>query len=306
MLMKRYLIQSFLLTTIFVAPCYAAEQSVNIDNHSVHIQNGAQELHIDLGKESGGHQNDRDDDAPKSIKTKQSGAVGDFSNADISGQNFNGRDLQGVSFVNATLKNVSFRNANLMNADFSNTELIGCDFRGANVSGADFSNSTFTGSFIKGVDFSRSDLTNADMSGADQTSFIPTSSDSIARSLTRPTEKGKPAFVNLSITFDFDKADISREGYAQIAELAKALQSPSLVSSKLMIEGYTDSKGADDYNYKLSDKRAAAIVAALTNAYGVDASRLQSHGYGETRPVASNDTDFGRAQNRRVTIINLN
>jgi outer membrane protein OmpA-like peptidoglycan-associated protein len=306
MLTKRYLIQSFLLTAIFTSPCFAAEQSVNIDRDSIHIQNGAQELHINMG-DGGGRHHDDGDDTPATVQSSHgAAAAGDFTNAEISGQNFNGRDLHGVSFTNAVLKNISFRNANLMNADFTNAELINCDLRGANVSGADFSNATFKGSFIKGVDFSRSDLTNADMSGADQTSFIPTSSDSIARSLTQPTEKGKPAFVNLSITFDFDKADISREGYSQIAELAKALQSPSLLSSKLMIEGYTDSKGADDYNYNLSDKRASAIVTALTNVYGIDAHRLQSHGYGETRPVASNDTDFGRAQNRRVTIINLN
>lgn len=143
------------------------------------------------------------------------------------------------------------------------------------------------------------------MDGADQTSFVPTSSASIARSLIQPVEKGKPAFVNLSITFDFDKADISREGFSQIEELAKALKSRELSSATLMVEGHTDSMGSDDYNFNLSNKRAQAIVTALTHIYDISPNRLQSRGYGEMRPVAGNDTDFGRAQNRRVTIINL-
>lgn len=298
MLRKTHLIPCFLIIPLLATPSLAAEQRINIDNNSVHIQNGAQELHIDLGE------NGSPDGGEPSISSHDSSAE-NFSNAEISNQNFNGRDLSGVSFTNATLKNISFRNANLRNANFTNAQLIGTDLRGANVTGANFTNATFDGSFIKGVDFSRSNLTNADMKSADRTSFIPTSPESIARSLTQPTEKGKPAFVNLSITFDFDKADISREGIAQIEELAKAMKSPSLSSSRLMIEGHTDSMGSDHYNDNLSDKRAAAIVAVLTRTYGIDPSRLESHGYGEMRPVAGNDTDFGRAQNRRVTIVNL-
>ena len=206
MRLKYFPLQYCLLVALFSGPCFAAEQSVSIDSNSVHIQNGGQELHIDLGK--GGKSYAQDSDAEEALEKHHASSGGDFTNAEISNQSFSGRDLHGVSFTNASLKSVSFRNANLMDADFTNAELIDCDLRGANVSGANFSNATFKGSFIKGVDFSRSDLTNADMSGADQTSFIPTSSNSIARSLTQPTEKGKPAFVNLSITFDFDKADI--------------------------------------------------------------------------------------------------
>lgn len=297
MLIKSVLLLSSTFVAIFMMPSIGIAQSVNIDKDSVHIQNGDQELHIDLGKDNV----DNGDDEPSSSPV--SGAS--FANADLSDQSFNGKNLRGASFTNATLTGISFRNANLQNADFTNADLINCDLRGANVAGANFTNATFKGSFIKGVDFSRSNLTNADMGEADKTSFIPTSSDSIARSLTQPTEKGKPAFVNLSITFDFDKAEISREGLLQIEELAKALQSPMLSSATLMIEGHTDDMGSDDYNDSLSDKRAGAIVAALTSVYNIEPHRLQSHGYGEARPVSSNETDFGRAQNRRVTIINV-
>jgi len=305
MFLKSRLLLSSALIVFLSVPSYATEQRVNIDNNSVHIQNGGQELHIDLGNDKVQiHQNaDVEEDSDYSVSSPSSGS--NFTNAEISNQSFMGQDLKGVSFTNATLNKISFRNANLQNADFTNAELVDCDFRGANVVGANFTNATFEGSLIKGVDFSKSNLTNADMSGANQTSFVPTSSDSIARSLTQPTEKGKPAFVNLSITFDFDKADVSHEGLEQIQELAKALQSPLLSSSVLMIEGHTDSMGSDDYNMSLSDRRAHAIVTALENIHHISSNRLQSHGYGEMRPVAGNDSDFGRAQNRRVTIVNI-
>jgi OOP family OmpA-OmpF porin len=66
------------------------------------------------------------------------------------------------------------------------------------------------------------------------------------------------------------------------------------------VEGHTDSVGPDAYNQKLSQRRADAVKQVLVNQYGVGGNRVQSKGYGETRPVADNATDAGRAVNRRV------
>jgi outer membrane protein OmpA-like peptidoglycan-associated protein len=66
------------------------------------------------------------------------------------------------------------------------------------------------------------------------------------------------------------------------------------------IQGHTDSKGSDSYNLSLSDRRAASVVAYLVQNLGIDPSRLTSKGYGEGMPIATNDTDAGRALNRRV------
>lgn len=304
---------SILLSTaaamLCIFPAHAESQYIRVDGDAVHIQNGGQELHIDKDgvqiDVSGDTAIDRSGEDTSYEQPSHVSSGVDFTNADLTKQSFAGRDLRGANFTNATLKNVSFRNADLTDANFTNAELVDCDLRGADVTGADFTNASFTGSFIKGVDFSRATMTNVDMSGADQTSFIPTSSESIARALTHPTEKGKPAFVNLSITFDFDKADVSTEGLDQIKELARALQSDSLSSARLMIEGHTDSKGSDEYNMDLSRRRAEAIIAVLTSSHDIAPARLKAAGYGEMRPVAENDTDFGRAQNRRVTIINM-
>ena len=68
---------------------------------------------------------------------------------------------------------------------------------------------------------------------------------------------------------------------------------------KVILEGHTDSTGSDAYNQKLSLRRAAAVAGAL-QTFGVDASRISSVGYGESKPIATNSTKAGRAQNRRV------
>src|SRR5690606_27382504 len=71
---------------------------------------------------------------------------------------------------------------------------------------------------------------------------------------------------------------------------------------KIAVEGHTDSRGTHDYNVKLSDQRAAAVRRYIEGK-GIAASRLTSKGYGPDRPVASNDTEEGRAKNRRVDFV---
>ena len=70
------------------------------------------------------------------------------------------------------------------------------------------------------------------------------------------------------------------------------------------VAGHTDSVGSDEYNQGLSERRADSVREYLTSK-GVKASRLSSRGYGESRPIESNDTDEGRAENRRVELIIL-
>ena len=70
----------------------------------------------------------------------------------------------------------------------------------------------------------------------------------------------------------------------------------------MLVEGHTDSSGGDEYNLKLSRLRAEAVRSVLV-AGGVSPERVESQGYGKTRPVASNATAEGKAQNRRVEIV---
>lgn len=103
------------------------------------------------------------------------------------------------------------------------------------------------------------------------------------------------------IHFDFDKSDIKPESKPQIDEVAKVLTAnPAL---KLRVTGYTDGKGSAEHNQALSRRRADAIVAALVANYAITANRLTSAGLGASEPVASNDTEEGRAKNRRVELL---
>ena len=103
------------------------------------------------------------------------------------------------------------------------------------------------------------------------------------------------------ILFDTDKSDIKPESAATIAEIAKFLrQQPT---AKLYVVGHTDNVGGYDYNIALSQRRAAAVVTALGSSHGVSAARLKAAGTGPLAPVAPNETEAGRARNRRVELV---
>jgi len=111
---------------------------------------------------------------------------------------------------------------------------------------------------------------------------------------------GCMTLINLNINFDTDKAIIKDSYNSRIAEFAKMMKAnPKLKAS---IEAHTDSVGTDAYNQKLSERRAASAVKALTDL-GVDNTRIKAVGYGETKPVATNATVEGRAENRRVEAV---
>jgi len=106
--------------------------------------------------------------------------------------------------------------------------------------------------------------------------------------------------IALYVNFDFAKASLKPDAAPVITEVVNLMKrNPGL---KLSIDGHTDSIGGQDYNLKLSQGRAASVVAAVV-AGGVDASRLKSQGFGAEKPIASNDTDEGRAKNRRVELV---
>lgn len=101
------------------------------------------------------------------------------------------------------------------------------------------------------------------------------------------------------ILFPFNSTEILPAGKANLQELANSLQ--KYPNSDILIVGHTDSVGTDSYNLDLSQRRAQAASAYLQSV-GVPGSRLRPVGRGEAEPVQSNDTDEGRARNRRVEI----
>jgi outer membrane protein OmpA-like peptidoglycan-associated protein len=133
----------------------------------------------------------------------------------------------------------------------------------------------------------------------------------------RPMQGGRITFVDASamqraveqtgrvalygIQFGFDSAEILPASRPTLEEIARFLRANAALN--VVVAGHTDAQGGFDYNVQLSGRRAQAVVAALTRDFGLAASRLTAFGAGMAAPVASNDNDAGRAQNRRVEIV---
>jgi Outer membrane protein and related peptidoglycan-associated (lipo)proteins len=104
------------------------------------------------------------------------------------------------------------------------------------------------------------------------------------------------------VLFDTGKATIQPESEKVLGEVASLLKKNA--SWRMQIEGHTDNVGAKDANLKLSQQRAEAVRAWLV-AKGVPGARLVAKGFGDSKPVVGNDTEEGRAKNRRVTLVKL-
>ncbi|HNP65230.1 MAG TPA: OmpA family protein [Woeseiaceae bacterium] len=105
----------------------------------------------------------------------------------------------------------------------------------------------------------------------------------------------------VGLSFDSGASQIKPENFELLAKVEKAID--VFPRSELIIEGHTDSHGGDDLNQALSQKRAESVQQYMINAMRIPTYRLIATGYGETRPVASNETEAGRARNRRIDIV---
>ena len=139
-----------------------------------------------------------------------------------------------------------------------------------------------------GVPDSEDDCPNTPLSYAVDDSGCPIPVEEIAR-------------VELQVNFDFDRSEVKPEYFAEIEEVTDFMaQYPDVV---VTLEGHTDSQGTEEYNEGLSQRRADAVRDVMVGRFGVGASRITTVGYGESQPVASNETSAGRAQNRRVITV---
>ena len=110
-----------------------------------------------------------------------------------------------------------------------------------------------------------------------------------------------PLTVTLKIFFDFDKWDVKPQYHKELADFASFMkQYPGV---KVEIDGHTDAMGSDDYNQRLSQRRAEAVRTYLVQKLGMNPALLKAVGFGESRPIATNDTEEGRAKNRRIEAV---
>lgn len=113
--------------------------------------------------------------------------------------------------------------------------------------------------------------------------------------------RGDDIVLNMpsSVTFGFDSSELTNNARNALNDVAQILS--QYTDTRVNIAGHTDSTGNADYNQRLSERRAEAVGNYLAQS-GVSRNRLQMSGYGQTQPVASNASEAGRAQNRRVEI----
>ena len=107
------------------------------------------------------------------------------------------------------------------------------------------------------------------------------------------------SFVVKNIYFNTNDTSLTAESNKELDKQAKFLKENLNVN--ITIVGHTDSRGSDEYNLKLSEGRAVSVMRALIDR-GIAPERLKAEGRGETQPVASNETEEGRAENRRIEI----
>ena len=246
---------------------------------------------------------------------------GDFT-GDLSGKSFKGATFHGTDFENANLSNADFTNAKLHGVDFDNVNLEGACFINTSLHGVDFNASNLNGAIFTGSANYNTDYNFTDKSGIiwDGPTVCPgheeteasqgddvTSRPEVtkAESIKEALIAGPNSKIDLTVNFPTGSDEIKSQAHVQVLEIANAIKSPELVNQRILIEGHTDNVGDDDYNVDLSYKRAVRVMRVLNEEYGVDTARLQVKGYGESNPVASNNTDQGRALNRRVTIVNI-
>lgn len=125
-----------------------------------------------------------------------------------------------------------------------------------------------------------------------------------ASASTQIEERGLVISIQDTLFFDSGKADVKPEFQKRIVEIGKILNT---IDNYIRIEGHTDNVPISNYKYMdnldLSTARANAVLRVLQNQSNINPKRLASMGYGDQRPVADNNTDDGRARNRRVDIV---
>jgi outer membrane protein OmpA-like peptidoglycan-associated protein len=115
----------------------------------------------------------------------------------------------------------------------------------------------------------------------------------------KPTDRGMVVTLG-DVLFDTASATLKPGGVQQVQRLATFMQDNP--DRNVMVEGYTDSRGSESYNAALSDRRASSVANTLIGA-GIAPERITTRGMGESLPVATNETQAGRQQNRRVEVV---
>jgi len=123
-----------------------------------------------------------------------------------------------------------------------------------------------------------------------------------ARDEANVLRKGNDIIIRLiGLSFPVGRSTIQPQSFAVLSKLQEAIR--LFPDCKLGIEGHTDSHGGDAMNLQLSQERAQSVRQYLIANMGIDVSKITATGYGETKPIATNETKEGRARNRRIDVV---
>jgi outer membrane protein OmpA-like peptidoglycan-associated protein len=111
--------------------------------------------------------------------------------------------------------------------------------------------------------------------------------------------------VTLNVLFAPNSTTVPPASYAEVDKLGTVLSWPQYTDYRIQLEGHTDNQGNERKNQQLSERRVQSIKQYLTQHFQIAPERIQTVGYGSSKPIASNDTPEGRNQNRRVEVKNL-
>jgi len=137
------------------------------------------------------------------------------------------------------------------------------------------------------------------LSATDSAEFVSDEMTPVTKDLfLQPIEVGLTVRLK-NIYFDFDRTTLKEESFIELNKVVDFLKGNSHV--EIEIAGHTDNKGSDDYNLTLSQGRSQSVVDYIISQ-GIEGYRLTAHGYGEFNPIETNDSDAGRANNRRVEV----
>ena len=116
-----------------------------------------------------------------------------------------------------------------------------------------------------------------------------------------PTPAQKEVTISLNVQFDSDKAVVKEKYHGDIKRVADFMK--DFPDTTAEIGGHTDSTASDAHNQKLSEERANSVRQYIIEKFGIDGSRITAKGYGEDKPIASNNTEEGKQKNRRVEAV---
>jgi outer membrane protein OmpA-like peptidoglycan-associated protein/tetratricopeptide (TPR) repeat protein len=247
-------------------------------------------------------------DATNTDATNTDATNTDVTNTDATNTDATNTDVTNTDATNTDATNIDATNTDATNIDATNIDVTNTDATNIDATNTDATNIDATNIDATNTDATNTDVTNTDVTNIDATNTDVTNTDASVLTQTEVNNTlntGDVLAIN-SVMFVYDQVKLIEESQPELNKIVSYMN--EYKDAKLVINGHTDSRGEAAYNYWLSSARANKIRNYLRKA-GINYSRMETHGYGESKPIADNqnsdgaDNPSGRQKNRRVEFI---